>query len=120
MQRLEESHTSESVVSEGAFKNCTSLEEITITKNIVILGDNRLMECTALQSVSVMGPVISLGTNVFAVCSCLTKVKVPPTRHLTYSTIHQEAEVCIQRVEGLYPDLSSQLPQEPQTQCHND
>lgn len=55
------------VVSENAFKNCTGLEEITISSTVYMVGANAFAGCSNLSTVNVSGAEFDIYNSVIDV-----------------------------------------------------
>lgn len=65
-------------IAHSCFRNCTSLESVTLPASLKILGRASFMGCTALKEVD-LGGVTTIGDKVFNSCTSLTKLTVPAT-----------------------------------------
>lgn len=65
------------VISEGAFRNCTSLRSVVIPDSVTTIGDNAFVGCTSLASLDLPGSVTTIGDNAFVGCTSITAVVIP-------------------------------------------
>ena len=64
-------------INEGAFKNCTSLESVTIPNSVTTINGGVFEHCTSLTSVTIGNGVTSIGNGAFSGCTNLTNVIIP-------------------------------------------
>ena len=60
----------------GAFKNCSAIEKITLSQNILTIGESTFENCLALTEVS-YGNITAIGGAAFKGCSALEKINMP-------------------------------------------
>ncbi len=65
------------IIGEGAFRNCSSLTNITIPESVTSIGSSAFRGCSNLTSVIIPNSVISIGESAFYGCSSLTSVTIP-------------------------------------------
>jgi len=58
----------------GAFNHVSTLEKITLSKNLQEIGSYAFYECKSLKEIEIPDRVISLGNSVFMHCTSMTKV----------------------------------------------
>ncbi len=63
-------------VAAEAFRNCTGLNSVVLSNNVMVIGDYAFAGCTNLKSVGLSGPR-SLGTGVFTGCRSLSSIHLP-------------------------------------------
>ena len=63
-------------IGAGAFKDCTSLKNITIWADIVDFGDEAFMGCSNLKKISIPAETKKIGKNAFKDCEKLESVTV--------------------------------------------
>lgn len=56
------------IVKEGAFYNCTSLEEVIFSDNVLKIEKSAFYECTALTKVNMSKNLVSIGEKAFYGC----------------------------------------------------
>ncbi|MDE7093848.1 MAG: leucine-rich repeat protein, partial [Oscillospiraceae bacterium] len=61
----------------GAFYNCTALESVTISDSITTIGYNAFENCTALASITIPETVTTIENDAFKDCSALQSVMIP-------------------------------------------
>ena len=66
-----------SEIESEAFKNLSSLEEVTLPEGLREIGSKVFEDCKWLKSVTLPNSIRILGNNVFEGCSSLTSVSVP-------------------------------------------
>ena len=62
------------VVGNEAFRNCSSLREVTLNDGLENIGENVFTECQSLESISIPGSVTRIGSNAFGFCDNLGEV----------------------------------------------
>ena len=60
-----------------AFRNCVTLEEISIPNGIIYIGCNAFLGCTKLSKVNIPNSVTIINSCAFANCEKLTSVDIP-------------------------------------------
>ena len=61
-------------IDDGAFRNCTSLAEITLPNTLTSIGGNTFYGCTSLAEITLPASLTSIGGSTFNSCSLLTSV----------------------------------------------
>lgn len=84
----------------------SSIESITMTKNVTSIGKNVISGCTNLSSLTIPSSVTSIDENAFADCSCLTSVSVQCTPASVGASIF---EGCTNLKDGIF-DCSTVTP----------
>ena len=69
-------------ISEGAFADCTSLQNIRMPESLTKIGFNAFSDCTGLTDVTIPDRVTYIGDYAFAGCSYLSGVLIP--KSVTY------------------------------------
>ena len=64
-------------ISDGAFENCDTIENVTIHGNNVSIGADAFKNCQGLDRVTVIGDVVSIGDKAFYDCSYLISISLP-------------------------------------------
>ena len=64
-------------IGNSAFKNCSSLQSVTISDSVTSIGDWAFSDCSSLQSVTIPDSVTRIGNWVFLNCSSLQSVIIP-------------------------------------------
>ena len=64
-------------IGNSAFKNCSSLQSVTISDSVTSIGDWAFSDCSSLQSVTIPDSVTRIGNCVFLNCSSLQSVIIP-------------------------------------------
>lgn len=64
-------------IGEGAFRGCSSLEQIAIPDNVTTIGNDAFYECRLLAQVTLSDSVTSIGDRVFFLCSSLEQITIP-------------------------------------------
>ncbi len=64
-------------IGDNAFRNCTSLTDISIPESVTSIGDNAFRDCTSLTDISIPESVTSIGDNAFRDCTGLTDISIP-------------------------------------------
>ena len=65
------------MIKASAFKGCGNLKSLTISDNIMSIGDSAFQGCNALTSVTLESGVESIGEYAFAACGALTSISIP-------------------------------------------
>lgn len=66
-------------VYEKAFKDNTTLKEVTISQNVSKIGNSAFEGCTNLEKVTLKEGLITIGDKAFKGCSSLTSITMPTT-----------------------------------------
>lgn len=64
-------------IKDSAFKNCTSIKQVTIPRSIVSIGNSAFSGCTELTSVVVTSSVEKIGESAFSDCTKLSSIEIP-------------------------------------------
>lgn len=64
-------------IEKGAFKDCTSLEGITIPEGVVEIGYGAFFRCTSLKSIKIPESVTEIGEYAFSECASLESITIP-------------------------------------------
>lgn len=64
-------------VGDGAFKNCTNLEDATLPSGVTSIGIDAFYLCRSLKTVNIPDTVTAIGYAAFAGCSELETLRVP-------------------------------------------
>lgn len=64
-------------IGDDAFRDCTSLTELTIPDSVTSIGRYVFYGCTSLTAVTIPDGVTSIGWNVFSDCTSLTAITIP-------------------------------------------
>lgn len=83
-------------IGDGAFYQCTSLKDITIGNGVTNIGTYAFADCTSLQNVTIGNGVISIGYNTFDGCTNLLKTNYT-------GTINQWVEINFELSFGKLP-----------------
>ena len=71
------------MISGGAFLNCSSLTSITIPNSVTSIGIHAFSSCSSLTSITIPNSVTSIGSYAFSSCESLTSISIeattPPT-----------------------------------------
>ena len=65
------------VICDDAFRQCGSLQSITIPNSVTSIGDYAFFSCESLQSVTIPNSVTSIGDFAFCRCKSLQSVTIP-------------------------------------------
>lgn len=65
------------IIPFDAFKDCKSLEKVTIPSTVTMLGGNAFMNCASLEKIAIPSSVKSIFTYAFSGCAKLDTVKIP-------------------------------------------
>jgi len=66
-----------SVIEQATFKDCTTLEEVTIPATVECINSNLFSGCTTLKAVNIPSSVEAIRSFVFYGCTSLKEVKLP-------------------------------------------
>ena len=64
-------------IGNGAFYDCTSLDDFTMPKNITSIAENAFYRCSSLQSINLPAALTEVPKNAFHDCSSLTDITFP-------------------------------------------
>lgn len=64
-------------IGEGAFKNCTKLESITLTKGLTSIGKEAFSGCGRIEEIHLCSGVRTIGAHAFENCKSLLVVDLP-------------------------------------------
>ncbi len=70
-------HSETKIIAAGAFRNCSSLIEITIPDSVISIENGAFNGCASLTSAIIGKGVTSIGTMAFYGCASLTSVTIP-------------------------------------------
>lgn len=71
--------TSSTDVLSAAFKDCTSLESVTLGTGVTLLNSEIFSGCTSLKTVTINGDVTAIKGSAFSGCTALTEITIPET-----------------------------------------
>ena len=60
-----------------AFRNCASLEQITLPDGLLTIGSNAFQDCTSLEQIDLPDTLAFIGTHAFYGCAKLTQITLP-------------------------------------------
>ncbi len=63
-------------IAYSAFRNCTSLKNITIPNSVVSIGSHVFYKCTSLEKITIPDSVISIDYRAFGYCTSLENVAI--------------------------------------------
>ena len=69
--------TSNDIIGEYTFYNCTSLTNVNIPSSVTEIRNSVFKGCTSLTSVNIPSSVTEIGNSVFEGCTSLTSVNIP-------------------------------------------
>ena len=64
-------------IGDRAFRDCTSLESVTIPKSVTEIGECAFSSCISLESITFLGSVTKIDECAFDDCTVLTAIYVP-------------------------------------------
>ena len=64
-------------IGDNAFRDCTSLTEITIPDSVTSIGDGTFYGCTGLTEITIPDGATSVGFQTFSGCTSLKKITIP-------------------------------------------
>lgn len=69
--------TSDNVIGNSMFRECTAIKQLLLPENIVALGNNSFTECRSLASISIPEGIERIEAGTFSYCTNLTSVSIP-------------------------------------------
>ena len=70
-------HQGAKVIAGEAFEDCTSLNSVTVSKNVITIGDRAFKDCSSLKLITLPENLETIGVSAFAYCNQLTSVNLP-------------------------------------------
>ena len=70
-------HQNTRVIAYNAFKNCQSLENITIPNNVKMIGNAAFVSCKSIKNIEIPNGVISIDDSAFSGCTSVTSIMLP-------------------------------------------
>ena len=70
-------YTSDDVIGDYAFKNCSDLTSLILPSSVTRIGDYAFYNCSGLTSLTLPSSVTSIGEFAFRYCSGLTSLTIP-------------------------------------------
>ena len=70
-------YTSDDVIGDYAFKNCSDLTSLTLPSSVTRIGDYAFYNCSGLTRLTLPSSVTSIGEFAFRYCSGLTSLTIP-------------------------------------------
>ncbi len=64
-------------IGKSAFKDCASLESVTIPDSVTSIGNGAFYGCTSLKSITIPASVSSIGGDAFYKCTSLESITIP-------------------------------------------
>lgn len=64
-------------VADNAFRNCSTLTDITLPNGVTTIGNSSFYGCNSLANIIVSNGVTSIGSSAFCNCSSLTSITIP-------------------------------------------
>lgn len=64
-------------IEDNAFKNCSSIQSVTVPSSVTRIGIFAFHGCTSLESVTLSNSVTSIGNSAFSGCSSLKEITIP-------------------------------------------
>ena len=65
------------IIRTGAFKNCSTLTNVTLPDELTTFPDSLFSGCTALTDITISDKITEIGNYVFSTCSSLTTMTIP-------------------------------------------
>ena len=66
-----------SVISSETFRNCTTLDNITLPNSVTAINTYAFHNCTALKQLNLSSSLVSIGPNAFEKCTALANLTLP-------------------------------------------
>ena len=63
-----------SMIKDAAFRNCSSLINVTLGNGLILIGNDAFQSCESLTEIHIPDSVLSIGIGAFMNCSSLTEV----------------------------------------------
>ena len=64
-------------IGDDAFRDCSSITEITLPEGVTSIGDYAFSGCSSLTDITIPEGVTSIGSRAFSGCSSLTDITIP-------------------------------------------
>ena len=64
-------------ISESAFENCKTVEEIILPESLALIGSRAFSGCTALRKVTLPRDMLFMNDRAFSGCTALTEITIP-------------------------------------------
>ncbi len=103
-------------IAEGAFKNCSSLEKVTISKGITDIKNEAFYQCTSLTSISLPDTLVSIGNHCFYKAISLQAIDIPEN---TTSIGNYAFGYCVTIQELVFPKNTKQISKLVAGGCSN-
>lgn len=99
------------VIANGAFANQTAITSVTMTNNIIEIGDSAFAECINLQSVNLSKNLTTCGASAFADCDNIRAITIPASLYTIpsnmFSSCDRLAAVTIEEQQGEHSETET-------------
>ena len=106
------------VISNSAFKDCHSLNNLAFSNNATTIGDNAFENCYALKAIIVPSTVKSIGNSAFKNCNSLEEIALPFINKFSdlFGTSSNQIPLTLKKITI---DGNTKIPKEAFKDCYN-
>ena len=101
------------VIANDAFANQTAITSVTMTNNIIEIGDSAFAECINLQSVNLSKNLTTCGASAFADCDNIKAITIPASLYTIpsdmFSSCDRLTAVTIEEQQGEQSETETEV-----------